>query len=82
MFGIFDIAPYGVPYAIWGFLFIVLTQAWLLPGNSSKFARDLLMAIRAHDDSTVIGKSLLKSGLLEMTGVSVVGYTRNGTYFK
>jgi di/tricarboxylate transporter len=25
-FGIFDIAPYGIPYALWGFLFIILTQ--------------------------------------------------------
>lgn len=26
-FEIFDIAPYGVPYALWGFIFILLTQA-------------------------------------------------------
>ncbi|EFJ39565.1 hypothetical protein VOLCADRAFT_100805 [Volvox carteri f. nagariensis] len=26
-FRIFDIAPYGVPYALWGFIFIVATQA-------------------------------------------------------
>ena len=25
-FKIFDIAPYGVPYAIWGFLFVVFMQ--------------------------------------------------------
>ncbi|GFH18238.1 CitMHS domain-containing protein, partial [Haematococcus lacustris] len=25
-FRIFDIAPYGVPYAIWGFLFVIMTQ--------------------------------------------------------
>ncbi len=23
---IFDIAPYGVPYALWGFVFLLLTQ--------------------------------------------------------
>ena len=39
MFQIFDVAPYGVPYAIWGFLFVLLTQKFLLPGNSSKFAQ-------------------------------------------
>ena len=26
-FKIFDIAPYGVPYAIWGFLFVIFMQA-------------------------------------------------------
>ena len=45
-FGIFDIAPYGVPYAIWGFLYMILTQSFLLPGNSSKHAKDLQTALK------------------------------------
>jgi di/tricarboxylate transporter len=28
-FGMFDIAPYGVPYALMGFVFIILTQRFL-----------------------------------------------------
>jgi hypothetical protein len=34
-FGIFDIAPYGVPYALWGVLFIALTQVRGAPVGAS-----------------------------------------------
>ena len=75
-FGIFDIAPYGVPYAIWGFLFMCLTQSILLPGNSSKHAKELLMALKVTKRSTVHGKILLDSGLLDMVDTVLVGCTR------
>ncbi|PNW77626.1 hypothetical protein CHLRE_10g445000v5 [Chlamydomonas reinhardtii] len=79
-FQIFDIAPYGVPYALWGFVFILLTQAFLLPGNSSRYAKDLLIAVRVLPSSSVAKKKLKDSGLLQQSGFSVSGIYRDGKY--
>jgi hypothetical protein len=76
--GIFDIAPYGIPYAIWGFLFMCLTQSFLLPGNSGQLAKDLLTALKVTKKSMVNGKRLIDSGLLDMIGTNLVGYAREG----
>jgi len=79
-FQIFDIAPYGIPYAIWGFLFIALTQKWLLPGNSSRYSKDLLIPTKVLHNATVAGKSIIDSGLKSIFGAQVVGISRKGVY--
>ncbi len=78
-FKIFDIAPYGVPYALWGFIFVVTTQSFLLPGNSSKFSADLLLATRVLATSGLVKKSLIKSGLLNLHAVVLEAISRRGT---
>ena len=77
-FGMFDIAPYGVPYALMGFVFIILTQRFLLPGNSSRYAKDLLIAVRVLPSSPVVKKKLKDSGLRTQTGFSLAGLWRGG----
>ncbi|KAG2432791.1 hypothetical protein HXX76_008526 [Chlamydomonas incerta] len=77
-FGMFDIAPYGVPYALMGFVFIILTQRFLLPGNSSRYAKDLLIAVRVLPSSPVIKKKLKDSGLRTQAGFSIAGLWRGG----
>ncbi|KXZ47562.1 hypothetical protein GPECTOR_34g721 [Gonium pectorale] len=79
-FGIFDIAPYGVPYALWGFIFIVTVQRFLLPGNSSRYAKDLLLAVRVLPTSVVAKRKLKDSGLMQQSGFSVCGIWRQNKY--
>ncbi|PNW74959.1 hypothetical protein CHLRE_12g502600v5 [Chlamydomonas reinhardtii] len=81
-FQIFDIAPYGVPYALWGFVFILLAQGFLLPGNSSRYAKDLLLAVRVLPSSSVVKKKLKDSGLLQQNGFDVTAIYRNGQLIK
>jgi hypothetical protein len=57
-------------------------QRWLLPGNSSKYAKDLLMALRVTKSSTILGKTVGNSGLKKMHGAKLVGYQRNGVWNK
>ena len=71
---------HAVPYALWGFVFILLTQAFLLPGNSSRYAKDLLIAVRVLPSSSVAKKKLKDSGLLQQSGFSVSGIYRDGKY--
>ncbi|PNH12358.1 putative sodium/sulfate cotransporter 3, partial [Tetrabaena socialis] len=77
-FKMFDIAPYGVPYALWGFIFIVLTQRFLLPGNSSRYAKDLLLAVRVLSNSPVVKKSIKDSGLRKQSGFTITALYRDG----
>jgi hypothetical protein len=60
-FNIFAIAPYGVPYAIWGFLFIIFTQRWLLPGHTGNVSKNLLLGARVPAISPLIGKEIINS---------------------
>ncbi|KXZ43508.1 hypothetical protein GPECTOR_88g451 [Gonium pectorale] len=77
-FKIFDIAPYGVPYALWGFIFIVVTQRFLLPGNSSRYVKDLLLAVRVLPNAAIAGKELKDSRLLQQVGFHLSAIWRNG----
>ncbi|GIL78280.1 hypothetical protein Vretifemale_7730, partial [Volvox reticuliferus] len=79
-FKIFDIAPYGVPYALWGFIFIVATQRFLLPGNSSRYAKDLLLALRVLPTAAIAKKKLKDTGLLHQIGFSIAGIYRKSSF--
>ena len=81
-FRIFDIAPYGIPYAIWGFLFVVFMERWLLPGNSSRYETDLLLAIKVSSKSPVLGQTLDASGLRSAYGLKIAGIFRNKIWIK
>ncbi len=79
---IFDIAPYGVPYALWGFIFVVAVQRFLLPGNSSRYAKDLLLAVRVLPNSPAVKKRLQDSGLLQQHGFTIQGLWRKNTFIR
>ena len=74
---IFDIAPYGIPYAIWGFLFVIFMERYLLPGNSSRFETNLLLALQVGSKSPVVGQSLEASGLRKAYALKIAGIVRN-----
>ena len=81
-FKIFDIAPYGVPYAIWGFLFVIIMQRWLLPRDTSRFATDLLFALRVGPFFPGRGKNLVDAGLHNLYGLTIQGVSRKGIWAK
>ena len=72
--GFFEIGAVGLPCAIVGVLFIVLTQKWLLPerkppladfGESREYAIEMLL----EGTSPMIGKSVEQAGLRQLPGV-------------
>ncbi len=61
---------------------MILTQRWLLPGNASKYARNLLLALRPQPNSPIIGQSIADAGLTRVLDTPLVavlskhGFTR------
>ncbi len=55
-------------------------QRFLLPGNSSRYAKDLLLAVRVLPNSSVVKKKLKESDLLHQAGFTVSGFYRGGKY--
>ncbi|KIZ06533.1 hypothetical protein MNEG_1421 [Monoraphidium neglectum] len=70
VFQFFTITPYGVPYAIWGFAYIVLFS-FLLPGHEGSGHTDLTSELLVTDKSGKVASSTLDaSGLLDKVGTS------------
>ena len=65
---LFDIAWVGVPCAIAGFLFLLVTQRWLLPDRQAILSdtddlRQYTVEMRVPPESPLIGKTVEKAGL-------------------
>ena len=56
-----------------------IAQRFLLPGNSSRYAKDLLLALRVLPGSGVNKKRLAESGLLKLSGTHLVVIGRKGS---
>lgn len=69
-----------MPYALWGFLFVIIVQRWLLPGNSSRFATNILMALRVGPSSPVRGRAILDTGLHRLYGATLTALSRSGVF--
>jgi hypothetical protein len=57
-------------------------QRWLLPGNTSRYAKNILLALRANSTSPVVGGTLVDAGLNKLNGARVVGHKRRGVFFR
>ena len=53
------------------------SQRFLLPGNSSRYAKDLLLAVRVLPTSPLVKKKLKESGLRNQAGFSLTAIWRN-----
>ncbi len=65
---LFDIAWVGVPCAIAGFLFLLITQQWLLPNRQAILSdtddlRQYTVEMKVPPESPLIGKTVEKAGL-------------------
>lgn len=55
-------------------------QGFLLPGNTSRHGRNLLMGLRILLSSLLPGKTIESSGLAKAHGCSVIGVGRSGEF--
>ncbi|MEM8505964.1 MAG: SLC13 family permease [Cyanobacteria bacterium P01_D01_bin.1] len=65
---LFDIAWIGLPCALFGFLFLLVTQSWLLPDRQSVLSetddlREYTVEMRVEPKSPLVGKTVEKAGL-------------------
>jgi di/tricarboxylate transporter len=83
--GMFEITTIGLPAAIIGVIFLILTAGHLLPdredashqieGESRKYLIDMIIA----NDSPLIGKTIVQAGLRGLKGLYLVHIERTGT---
>jgi di/tricarboxylate transporter len=81
--GMFDISWVGVPAAIVGGLFIILTSRWLLPDRRPALSmlddpREYTVEMQVAPDSTLVGKSIEAAGLRHLQGVYLAEIDRDG----
>mmetsp|Transcript_31488 Transcript_31488/g.93900 ORF Transcript_31488/g.93900 Transcript_31488/m.93900 type:complete len:792 (-) Transcript_31488:2155-4530(-) len=77
---IFSITPYGISYAAWGFLFMMLFSQLLLSGARSPVrATELLVGLLVPKGSRSAGASVASAGLRQLDGVYLVSITRGDT---
>ncbi|MEM7554601.1 MAG: SLC13 family permease [Cyanobacteria bacterium P01_A01_bin.84] len=65
---LFDIAWIGLPCALFGFLFLLMTQSWLLPDRQPVLSetddlREYTVEMRVEPRSPLVGKTVEKAGL-------------------
>lgn len=82
-FGIFDLAWVGVPVTLVVFLYVLVTQRWLLPERRpvvSKFvdAREYTVEMLVEPDSPLEGKSIEQAGLRQLPGLYLIEIERDG----
>lgn len=77
-FGMFDITPYGIPYAIGGFLYTVVASHWLLPADETKRHSDLLLVARVPAHSPVANNTVREADLKGMERLFLVAVERQG----
>lgn len=81
-FGMFDITPYGIVYAIGGFLYTVIASHWLLPADDTKRHSDLLLVARVPPQSPVVNNTVREAGLKGMERLFLVAVERQVLYLQ
>ncbi len=82
-FGIFDLAWIGVPVTLLVFIYVMVSQRWLLPERRpavSKFgdAREYTVEMLVEADSPLVGKSIEQVGLRQLPGLYLIEIERKG----
>ncbi|MEZ5572569.1 MAG: SLC13 family permease [Halioglobus sp.] len=82
--GFFDIAAVGLPVALVGFTYVLVTQRWLLPERipplqHADSAREYTIEFMVSKGSPLIGKSIERAGLRHLPGVFLSGIWRNNS---
>jgi len=72
--GFFEIAALGLPVAVVGFCFLLVTQRWLLPERippllEAGSTREYTIEFLIDRDSPLIGKTIERAGLRHLSGV-------------
>jgi len=82
-FGIFDLAWVGVPVTLVVFLYVLVSQRWLLPERRpavSKFAnaREYTVEMLVEPSSPLVDKSIEQAGLRQLPGLYLMEIERAG----
>lgn len=91
-FSMFDFTPVGLIIMLSGIIYMAFPGRYLLPetklsGAKTNDSGDLkalydvsshLINLKIPDDSSLVGKNLIQSGLGRLLGISVLGITRGG----
>ncbi len=82
--GFFEIGAVGLPCAIIGVLFVLVTQKWLLPDRRPPLkdpteAREYAIEMLVEKSSGLIGKTVEKAGLRNLPGVFLAEIQRADT---
>ena len=82
-FGLFDLAPLGIPVLIAGLAYMLIASRWLLPSTKSPLsesdnARQFMVAMRVEPGSAVVGRTVEQAGLRHLPGLFLVEIQRAG----
>mmetsp|Transcript_1987 Transcript_1987/g.5008 ORF Transcript_1987/g.5008 Transcript_1987/m.5008 type:complete len:991 (+) Transcript_1987:265-3237(+) len=88
VFGMFDITVYGVPYMIFGILYMLIFSPWLLPPTQewgkcrsvppAEEHEELLVGLQVSRSSPVVGKTIEAAGLRALDGLFLASVERGG----
>ena len=81
--GMFDLAWVGLPTAVVGILFILLTSRWLLPNRKSAMSqlrnpREYSVEMVVDPDGPLVGKTIEGAGLRHLTNLYLAEIDRKG----
>jgi len=79
----FDIAWLGLPAAVVGTLYVLLTSRWLLPDRAGAMdmierPREYTVAMRVTADSPIVGQTIEDAGLRHLPGLFLTEIEREG----
>ena len=82
--GMFDVTWIGLPAALLGGLYIVISSRWLLPNRQPAVStttdpREYMVEMQVLPDSPLVGKSIEAAGLRHLPGVFLAEIDRGGT---
>lgn len=82
-FGMFTLSPVGLPVAIAGVLYILVTGRWALPARAPAFShrddgRDYMVALAVAPGAAVVGRRLDAAGLRHLSGLFLAHIERDG----
>ena len=82
-FGFFEIAWLGLPCALIGIGFVILTSHWLLPARRQAIrepgkVKEYSVEMLVEEGSELIGKSVGQAGLRQLAGLYLAEIERNG----
>lgn len=81
--GLLSLAPVGIPVALAGLFFLLLTSRWLLPqrgpaARELENVREYTIEMLVKSDGPLVGRSIEAAGLRHLPGCFVVEIQRNG----
>ncbi|NQT94426.1 MAG: SLC13 family permease [Lentisphaerae bacterium] len=81
--GIFDIAPLGIPCALFGMGFLLVAGRWLLPDRQPPISqeddpRSYTLEMTVDPDGPLVGKTIEAAGLRHLPGVYLMEVERAG----